>query len=339
MSFQTTVFGPIFGPIVSGFSAPSIGWRWAFWIAVIYAGVTFIVLFFLPETYGPVLLVRRARKLRRQAQSIDAYAPRELENNSIDQLLRKVLTRPLRMLFLEPIVAATCAYQALAYAIFYMSFQAFPIIFMHQYGLSPGVSGLCYLPIAAGAVLSMLSFWAWDGVVARAKARGAEWASREEYRRVPLATVGGPMFVVALFWLGFTSRPGQISFVVPMLSGLAFGMGFQLILMSLLNYLTDAYAIFAASANAAASTTRSLLAVVLPLATKVMFDRLGIAGACATLGGISAAMCIIPFIFLWKGHVLRERSSFCTALRKQLEAEERERQQRRVASGAKQASP
>lgn len=70
--------------------------------------------------------------------------------------------------------------------------------------------------------------------------------------------------------------------------------------MTLLDYLTDAYEIYAASANAAASTSRSVLAVVLPLATKTMFDKLGISGACAVLGGLSAAMSVIPFNLLWK---------------------------------------
>ena len=58
------------------------------------------------------------------------------------------------------------------------------------------------------------------------------------------------------------------------------------------NYLTDAYEIYAASANAASSFTRSLLATVLPLATTPMFEKLGIAGACSLMGGIAALMCI-----------------------------------------------
>lgn len=164
----------------------------------------------------------------------------------------------------------------------------------------------------------MISFWCWDNYVARAASRNAEWTKSDEYRRVPLATIGGPLFVISLFWLGFTTKP-SIPFVVPMLAGLPFGMGFQLIFMTLLNYLTDAYEVYAASANAAASASRSCLAVVLPLATKAMFDELGISGACAVLGGLSAAMSIIPFIFLWKGQAIRNRSQFCIALRKMKE--------------------
>ncbi|KAK8920455.1 Polyamine transporter 3 [Metarhizium anisopliae] len=325
----TTVFGPIFGPIVSGFASPTIGWRWTFWIALLYAGLTFIMLIFLPETHHQILLARRAKKLRQQSQSATIVAPRDLETTDLPQLVSRVLTRPLRMLFFEPIVAATCSYLALAYAIFYMSFQAFPIIFLRRYGLSPGITGLCYLPIGAGAFLSMVCFWSWDAYVARASSRGAVWATTDEYRRVPLATVGGPLFVISLFWLGFTAKP-SISFVVPMLAGLPFGMGFQLIFMTLLNYLTDAYEVYAASANAAASATRSCLAVVLPLATRAMFNQLGISGACAVLGGLSAAMSVIPFVFLWKGQAIRNKSPFCIALRQMKEDSLRQEEQNRL---------
>lgn len=235
------------------------------------------------------------------------------------------------MLFTELIVSSSCAYLALVYVVFYMSFQAFPIIFQDLYGLSAGVTGLAFLPIMAGAVLAMPIFWLWDRILRRAMARGAAWTKREEYRRLPLACVGGPCFVVSLFWLGFSAKT-NVPFVAPMLAGIPFGLGYLLIFMALLNYLTDAYEIFAASANAAASTCRSLFAVVLPLATTRMFEKLGIAGACSLLGGLSAVMCIIPWIFIWKGPTIRARSQFCIALkeRKAEIARSEEEQQRRT---------
>ncbi|CEI70112.1 unnamed protein product [Fusarium venenatum] len=309
-----TTGGPILSPILSGFAGPNIGWRWVFWIALMIACVTVVLIVFLPETYGPILLSRRAQKLRIQDPSSRAIAPRDLETTDLRQLLTVVLTRPLRMLVFEPIVTTTCTYLALVYAIFYMSFQAFPIIFQDVYGLSPGVTGLAYLPIFGGAALSLPIFWTWDNVLTRATERNASWVRREEYRRLPLACLGGPLFVVSLFWLGWSARD-DIPFAVPMLAGILFGMGFLLIFMAMLNYLTDAYEIFAASANAASSTTRSLFAVVLPLATKPMFRQLNINGACSLLGGLSALMCFIPFVFIWKGPRIRARSKFCIALR------------------------
>lgn len=256
--------------------------------------------------------------MRKEKPESRAIAPRDLEETDLNQLLTVVLTRPLRMLFYEPIVSCTCAYLALCYSIFYMSFQAFPIIFQQLYGLSPGVTGLSYLPIMGGACLDLPLFWYWDDILAKARARGANWTKREESRRLPLACLGGPLFVISLFWLGWSAHSSS-SYVAPMLAGIPFGMGFLLIFMALLNYLTDAYDIFAASANAVSSCSRSFFAVILPLATTPMFRRLGIPGACSLLGGLSAIMCIIPFIFIWKGPSIRRRSRFCIALRERKE--------------------
>lgn len=342
------MFGPLFAPIIGGFASPAIGWRWTFWIGLIWAALSLIPLAFLPETYAPVLLVRRARRLRKQHPELDIIAEHEREKLDLQQLATRVLTRPLRMLFLEPIVTATCAYLALCYAIFYMTFQAFPIIYVNLYGLSLGVEGLCFLTIGLGALCALPVFFAWDAYLRKSVCEGKAWTRKEEYRRLPLALLGGPSFVVSLFWLGWSAR-ADVPFYVPMFAGVPFGMGFQLIFMALvssscifphkrvldmklmislkkLNYLTDAYEIYAASANAAASCSRSLLATVLPFASAPMFARLGIAGACSLLGGLSCVMCVIPFVFIWKGERLRELSGFCRALREARERVAREKE-------------
>ncbi|KAK3387557.1 major facilitator superfamily transporter [Podospora didyma] len=316
--FMTTVSGPLFAPIISGYCAPTIGWRWAFWIGLMYAGATLIPLTLLPETNGAVLLQRRARSIRKHNPSAHVVAPHEMDKKTVAELATVVLSRPIRMIIFEPIVNTSCAYLALCYAIFYMTFEAYPIIFQGVYGLSPGECGLTYLVIGAGCLLSLPIFLTYDAILRNAQERDAPWTRREESRRLPLACIGGPMFVISLFWLGWTARE-DIPFYVPMLAGIPFGIGFMCIFQALLNYLTDAYEIFAASANAAASCSRSLLATVLPLATIPMFTRLGISGACSLLGGISLLMCVIPFVFLWQGDKIRANSKFCHALRQRKE--------------------
>jgi len=70
----------------------------------------------------------------------------------------------------------------------------------------------------------------YDNFLARAQKRHAPWAEIEEYRRLPLACLGGPLYVISLFWLGWSSY-GNVHWIVPMLSGVTFGMGFMLIFM------------------------------------------------------------------------------------------------------------
>jgi MFS family permease len=227
------VFGPLFAPIISGFCSPTIGWRWTFWVALIYAGASAIPLAFVPETYGPILLVRRAEKIRISDPTARIIAPHELEKRSLKELMTVVLTRPVRMIIFEPIVNTSCVYLALLYAVFYMSFQAYPLIFQGIYGLSPGVCGLTYLAMGGGCLIAIPIFWTYDNILLRAQKRDAPWTHREEFNRLPLACLGGPMFTISLFWLGWSARD-TVPFVVPMLSGVPFGIGFMCIFMALL---------------------------------------------------------------------------------------------------------
>jgi multidrug resistance protein len=112
-----TTFGPLIGPIASGYVGV-VSWRWAYWVMLILAGVTWPALLLIPETYGPVVLQKKAQKLRKQGHE-DALAPIELERRDFYQLAVVVLTRPVRMFFFEALVLFSCLYTALIYAIFY----------------------------------------------------------------------------------------------------------------------------------------------------------------------------------------------------------------------------
>jgi multidrug resistance protein len=317
-----TTFGPTAGPIISGYISP-ISWRWSFWVGLIFAGVTVVPLALIPETYGPKILKNRAVKLRKETQNENLRAPSEINKSSFRHIVTVVLTRPLRMFFHEPLVFFTCIYLSFSYSIFYMFFQSFPIIYEDIYGFSAGEEGLTFLAIGVGALIACAIYLVWDAIIRRALSRDAPWSRREESRRLPLACFGGPFIVIACFWLAWTSR-NSIHWIVPVLSGLPFGIGFLLLFMALLNYLVDAYKIFAASAMAAAGTSRSIWGACLPFAAKPMYAKLGVAWACSLLGFLSLALAVIPFVFYWKGQQLRARSKFCQyLLQKEKEDEER----------------
>ncbi|KAL1979287.1 hypothetical protein VTN96DRAFT_6307 [Rasamsonia emersonii] len=319
-----TTFGPIISPWASGFIAP-VSWRWAFWLGLIIALLTLPLVIFLPETYAPVLLQRRAARLRKETGNASIVAPFDLAPHDLRATLTVTLTRPIRMIIHESIVSFTCLYLALAYAIFYLYFQAYPVVFQGIYGMSTGIAGLCYLPIGLGACIACPIFIWYDGFLARAKARGAKWSQIEEYRRLPLACVGGPLYVVSLFWLGWTASP-HIHWAVPLVSGVCFGLGYMLIFMAMLNYLSDAYETFAASAQSASSCCRSICGAVLPLAAKPMFHRLGVDWGCSLIAFLSLGVSVIPFAFIRWGDYIRRNSKFCQHLKELKEAEQRAEQ-------------
>jgi len=133
--------------------------------------------------------------------------------------------------------------------------------------MAPGVYALAYLPIGIGPILACGIFFWYDTVLLRAQMEDRDWAQSHEGRRLPLACLGGPIFAFSLFWLGWTANH-KIHWIVPMLAGLPFGIGFLLIFMSLTNYVTDLYKDQAASVMAAATCTRSIFGAGLPFAAQ-----------------------------------------------------------------------
>lgn len=104
-----------------------------------------------------------------------------------------------------------------------------------------------------------------------------------------------------------------------MLAGLPFGIAFMLVFMALLNYLTDAYEVYAASAMAATSISRSIFGALLPLAASPMYRTLGISWGSSLLGFLSLAMCGVPFAFIKYGNRIRANSRFSNELKERKE--------------------
>ncbi|KAI9873408.1 MAG: hypothetical protein M1830_000445 [Pleopsidium flavum] len=317
MFMAATTFGPLLGPIISGFVSV-VGWRWTFWVGFIIAGVSFIPLLFLPETYGPVILQKRAQRMRKETGNPNIFAPIELEKKGVKQMMTVTLTRPVRMILFEAIHILSSSKASFLDPLFNVEADRLTGI----YGMSTGVSALPFIPIGIGAIIACGIFIYYDSILQRAKSRNAHWSTIEENRRLPLACLGGPLYVISLFWLGWSASP-HIHWIVPTLAGLPFGIGFLLIFMALINYLTDAYEIFAASALAAASCARAVFGVVLPLAAKPMYDRLGVNWASSLLGFLSLGMTVIPFAFIRYGDRIRANSKFCQyLLERKMEMEE-----------------
>jgi DHA1 family multidrug resistance protein-like MFS transporter len=82
------------------------------------------------------------------------------------------------------------------------------------------------------------------------------------------------------------------------------------IFLQALNYLVDAYLMFAASAIAGNTFLRSLCGAGFPLFARQMFDGMGIQWAATLLGCVAIVLAPIPFCFYFYGHKIRERSAY-----------------------------
>ena len=82
------------------------------------------------------------------------------------------------------------------------------------------------------------------------------------------------------------------------------------IFLQSLNYLVDAYLMFAASAIAGNTFLRSLAGATFPLFARQMFNGMGIQWAAPLLGCVAAVLAPIPFIFYYYGARIRQRSAY-----------------------------
>lgn len=83
-----------------------------------------------------------------------------------------------------------------------------------------------------------------------------------------------------------------------------------LIFLGIINYLIDAYTIFAASVLAANAVLRSLFGFAFPLFTTQMYNRLGIHWGSSIPAFLSLLCVPMPFLFYKYGAAIRERCKY-----------------------------
>ncbi|OOF98379.1 hypothetical protein ASPCADRAFT_164889 [Aspergillus carbonarius ITEM 5010] len=311
---SATFVGPVLGPIVGGYLTDSyLGWRWTAWITLI-ASASFGLLAFciVPETYAPVILQKRAARLRKETGNSALYSLLDNNRPTMNDIVTKYLLRPIMMLFLEPILLAVTLYLALVYGILYLFFEAYPVSFEEVRGwTNEGIAGLPFIGILIGVFCGVaLIVWQTKTRFARKLAKHGRVVPEE--RLVPMM-IASVMLPAGLFWFGWTSHPST-PWGAQVVAGIPIGMGILVIFMQGLNYIIDVYLMFANSAIAANTLVRSSLGGAFPLFATQMYDRLGVDWASSLLGFITVAMIPIPVLFFFYGKKLRAMSKFSPKL-------------------------
>ncbi|TFK77215.1 MFS general substrate transporter [Pluteus cervinus] len=300
--------GPALGPTIAGFIAESVSWRWLFWVLSIFAGVCLVLIVFtMPETYAPVLLIKAAKEKRKSTKDDRYYAPMEREEAEFLQLVEKVVAKPFKILFQEPMLIAMTIYMSFVYGCLYLLFEAYPVVFTEGHGFSAGISGLTFLPIPLGGAIAVYLYVQVYNPRYEAEARRLSPNPVPPEFRLTLALIAGPIYSVSFFWFGWTSFP-SVSFWAPMMAGLPMGLSICWIFLSLFNYIIDAYLSVAASALAANTVVRSLCGAGFPLFATRMYVVLNPRWASTILGLIAVLMIPIPLVLAKYGPILRQRS-------------------------------
>ncbi|KAI1814524.1 MFS general substrate transporter [Poronia punctata] len=302
--------GPAIGPLAGGFLSDAAGWRWLYWLHLILAGIVWLVITFtVPETYAPTILASRAKKLRKETGQSDWVTEQDLDMRPLGERMRIFLIMPLKLLFTELIVLLISLYMSVLYGLLYMFFIAFPIVFEEGKGFSAGLSGLTFIPLAIGVVLSAMCAPLVNKHYLKITAPYVGQMPPAELRLIPmmLSCWFIPIGMIIFAW---TSYP-RLIWVGPTLAGFPVGFGFIFLYNSANNYLVDTYQDKAASALAAKTFIRSLWGAGVVLFTAQMYDRLGYQWASTLLAGISLLCCGIPFLFWKYGARIRSKSKYC----------------------------
>lgn len=304
------VGGPTLSPVIGAgiVTNPALSWRWVEYISAIWVfAVTTLALFCMPELYAPVLLKRKAQRLRKSTGDTRYWHPHEENKLDFNSIVTKHLSRPLLMLTTEPMVTCIAFYASFVYGLLYLSLQVFPIVFSEDREWPLVVSTLPFLGLFVGVLAAL-------GVNLGFQPRYARIVDLNKGRAVPegrLApmVVGGFLFAIGLFWFGWTAAP-SIPWPAPVVATAFIGAGFNIIFQQCLNFLVDTYGLYAASAVSANTFLRSILAAGLPMAARPMFHTLGVGPAMSILGGVACLALPVPFLFMRYGLRLRKMSKF-----------------------------
>ncbi|KAJ5919297.1 hypothetical protein N7466_010240 [Penicillium verhagenii] len=297
--------GPVLGPIIGGFVYQYLGWRWTNWLVLILSGISFVLMFLVKETYTPALLRQRTKRRQQETGNYKWWCRYDHKEAGF-QILKTNMIRPLRMAVLEPICVFWNLYVGLAYAVLFLCFVAYPVVFQDLRGWSPGLAGLSYCGIGTGTAIAVsleplirkiITMHPKDAITSRPAPEAAVFA----------VCVGSILIPVGELWFAWTARP-PVHWIWSILAGIPFGLGNGLVFIYSVNYLAGSYTVYAASAIAGNSIVRYGLAGLLPLAGDRMYRVMGAQWAGTMLALIEVVLIPIPFIFYRYGHRIRMRS-------------------------------
>ncbi|KAH6676767.1 MFS multidrug transporter [Halenospora varia] len=305
---MAVVGGALFSPIVgAAIVQSSLGWRWVFYVTGI---LQMVVLFFgivlLDETSAPIILTRKASRLRKETGNWALHSKHEEVGVNFSNLYEKYLIRPWQ-LFATPICFFMVVYASFVYGIVYLNFAAFAIEFGEIRGWSSVPASLPFLAVFIGILFGMV-FIVYNQryYMAQFKANGNKAVPEARLRSM---MIGGISLVLGLFIFGWTSGP-KIPWIAPCIGGALMGFGFFSIFQASTNYLVDTFQMYAASAMAANTLMRSVFAGAFPLFTNQMFHKLGVNWGASLLGFVALAMVPIPFVFSRYGKRIRVKGEW-----------------------------
>ncbi|EIT80022.1 synaptic vesicle transporter SVOP [Aspergillus oryzae 100-8] len=266
------LIGTAIGPITGGFVVQYVSWRWCFYvISIAIVTIQIIGLILIRETYGPVLLKRKAARLRKSTQNPDLHT----EHDRTSTHLNTNLIRPFCLLTTQPITQVLSPYLAYLNGLLYLMVVTFHDVWAGIYQESVSIGSLNYLSMTVGlAIAAQFGVRFADKIYQRLRAKN-NGQEKPEFR-LPMLCAIAVVVPIGLFWYGWRART-SIHWIMPDIGAAIYSGATVLQLVCVQGYLIDTYQVYAASAMASVMVLRNLLGFGLPLLAPSLYGNLGFA--------------------------------------------------------------
>jgi DHA1 family multidrug resistance protein-like MFS transporter len=141
---------------------------------------------------------------------------------TIGKVVYDSLLIPMKICMQDPAVLFTNLYTSLIYGIYYSYFEAFPLVYIGDYGFNLGEQGIVFVCIVVGAVIGIVIYcsYVWFYLEPDIKKNGLR---AQEHRLVP-ALFAVILLPAGLFLFAWTARP-SIHWIVSIIGITMFACG------------------------------------------------------------------------------------------------------------------
>ena len=303
--------GLVLGPIYSSYITAYAGWRWVFYISTIVSGIGLFASWFLHESRTAYLLEMEAKKVERSLGDESLRIP-DKHQYTLGSFTEDCLFRPLQFLVTQPIVICCAVLMTISFSLIYGLTEGLTVVYTDFGFAESTTSSLSFIPILLGLLINVLP-----------RVYDQRLFSRYHKENIPLRPetkvnsllTSCPALAVGLWLFAWTVPPHvpHVHWIVSMIGLVLVGYATNDLSYILFGYLTDSYGPNAASACAALSLSRTLMAAIFPLFTYTMYSGLGGNVATSIFAAIATMFCITPVVFIRYGRKLRGMSRFAKA--------------------------
>ena len=300
--------GLVLGPIYSAYVTAYAGWRWVFYISTIVSGVGIIASWFLHESRTGYLLEMKVTTIQERVGDKSLRIP-DKHHYTLRSFAQECLIRPLEFLVTQPIVFCCAVLMTISYSLIYGLTEGLAVVYT-DFGFDESTtSSLSFIPILLGLSINVLPRIYDQKLFTRYRKQNIPL--RPETKINSLIT-SCPALAIGLWLFAWTVPPRvpHIHWIVSMIGLVFVGYATNDLAHILFGYLTDSYGPYAASACAALSLSRTLMAAIFPLFTYTMYTGLSGNVATSIFASIATVFCVTPVVFIRYGRKLRGMSHF-----------------------------